>query len=649
MIKNKIAKHSIINEKKLELNRLSFQLDRLKERNLNTTHINYKIYHLLCDPFTYVNAYSKISKNSGALTKGIKDDQEIMKFFGISNAENIAKKFKNQKYSFSPTRRTWIPKPGKSTKRPIDTPTQEDRIVQEAIRGILEAIYEPEFREFEDSNDFKSTNYGFRPNKSTWDAANSLKIYGQATTYAIEGDIKGAYNNVCHSILLDILQKRIKDSKFLKVMSNLLKSGIMENNKRIHSLKGTPQGGIVSPLLFNIYMFELDKFIYNNIIKPIEQENINKHRTRNPKYTKIGYKIKSIKNSTNPEKNKLIKKLISERNKIPSYIIKSLPKKAIFSRYADDWVLLITCNEEEASCYKEIINNFIITNLQMELDNKKTLITKLTRGFSFLGYTIKMYDNKQQKITHTLIKNKDRYSRILRRTTSRKITINPDKGRILKKLLINRFCNNEYFPIGKRAWTVYDPYEIVIKYRQIMIGITNYYSRCDNPYILYRVEYILLYSCAKTIATRQKITMSQTFNKYGKRLEITKEFYQGKKVTRKQINFPSFKELRNLPNFGKINTKNMDPDPFHIREFWRTKLKIYETCCICGHDKDIAMHHINSLRKIKKQKRDKYEYIRSCIKRLQIPVCINCHNDLTHGKYDKNKPIEFYNEFIAKL
>jgi retron-type reverse transcriptase len=213
------------------LRKQSLPLIQLRMRNEDTKHINHKIYHLLCDPFIYVNAYAKISKNPGALTKGIKSDEEIMTFFGKSNAEKIANKFKTKNYSWKPTRRTWIPKPGKNKLRPIDTPTQEDRIVQEAIRGILESIFEPEFREFETQNEFLCTNYGFRPNQSTWKAANALKIFGQATIYGIEGHISGAYNNVDHDILINLLNKRIKDKKFIEVISKLLKSDIMEENK----------------------------------------------------------------------------------------------------------------------------------------------------------------------------------------------------------------------------------------------------------------------------------------------------------------------------------------------------------------------------------------------------------------------------------
>lgn len=200
-----------------------------------------------------------------------------MLYFSRSKAINIANKFKTQTYQWKPARRT-IPKPGKRTLRPIDTPTQQDRIVQEAIRCILECIFEPEFTHFEIENNAKWTHYGFRPNKSTWDAVKSLKTKGQSTNYAFEGDISGAYNNVNHTILLQLLSKRIKDRKFLHTISQLLKSGVMEQNKSLHSLKSTAQGGIVSPLLFNIYMFEFDKFIYDKYIKKIALINQTKKK-----------------------------------------------------------------------------------------------------------------------------------------------------------------------------------------------------------------------------------------------------------------------------------------------------------------------------------------------------------------------------------
>lgn len=263
----KERKKFIENETK-KINKLSERLNDHAIRNKNLKHKNRKISYLLHDPFTIINAYTKISKNKGALTEGHRDNNE-MKYFGIKQAKSITEKIKKGTYKFKALKRTWIPKPGKNTKRPLDVPSQSDRIVQEAIRGILEAIYEPVFIDWEKKKKNLSSNYGFRPKRSCWSAIDVLRKKSKRCTIVIEGDIVSAYNNVNHKILLKILKERITDKKFLQLINKMLKCGIMDSNRYEHSLNGTPQGGIVSPLLFNIYMFSFDQFVYNEFIVPI--------------------------------------------------------------------------------------------------------------------------------------------------------------------------------------------------------------------------------------------------------------------------------------------------------------------------------------------------------------------------------------------
>lgn len=173
--------------------------------------------------------------------------------------------------------KTW-----EKSKRPVDVPTQSDRIVQEAIRGILEAIYEPIFLEHAEKTKELSNNYGFRPGHSTWSAINKLEINTRKCNIIIEGDIVSAYNNVDHDLLLKILKEKITDKKFLRLIRDMLKSGVMDANKYEHSLNGTPQGGIVSPLLFNIYMLGFDQFIYEEFIVPIQKENKKNRKIKDP-------------------------------------------------------------------------------------------------------------------------------------------------------------------------------------------------------------------------------------------------------------------------------------------------------------------------------------------------------------------------------
>jgi len=638
-------------------------------RNKNTDHVNYKIQYLLYDPFIFINAYVKISKNKGALTEDIQDEK-MNQLFGLEKATTIAKKIKQDKYVFKPVKRTWVPKPGKKKKRPIDVPTQSNRIVQEAIRGILEAIYEPVFAEFGEKTKNLSNNYGFRPNKSCWSAIEKLKLHARGCNIVLEGDIVSAYNNVNHEILLKILSRRIRDKKFLKLIKDMLKSGIMDQGRFKHSLNGTPQGGIVSPLLFNIYMFEFDNYVYEQCIVPVLKENKEQNKkpeVRSREYNQISYKTsKALKKyveardhyrtnggDVNREKMKEARKTYKEyrRKRLSTTYndISRLTKKVVYTRYADDWVLAITCSKKKAEETKEKLKKYLKEHLKMELDDDKTSITFVSEGYKFLGFEIRM-DVTKPKITKVLCKSKGKYIQTYQRTTSRLQTIKPDNDRILKRLRLLGICNQKNFPIGKPQWTSYNEFQIVQKYAQIMRGIFNYYKPCERLFRLYRISYILQYSCAKTIAIRKNISLAQVFKLYGLNLTVYETIDNTKNSIRSRQQFYDLSTLKKMELSKPFKNKTTEiSDPFRIHEYWRTKFKVFNECCICGSMDNVQLHHINSIASMKKKK-DNAAAIRSQLNRLQIPVCYSCHKDITHGKYsDPKKPIQFYNEFLAKL
>lgn len=654
----------------LDIETRSKYLKEHTRRNENIHHVNHKIHHLLYNPFTFINAYAKISKNKGALTEGIQDEKTIQ-LFGLEKAKTIAKKIKNDDYVFKPVKRTWVPKPGKTKKRPIDVPTQSDRIVQEAIRGILEAIYEPVFSEFGERTKHLSNNYGFRPNKSCWSAIERLRLHSRRCNIVIEGDIVSAYNNVNHDILLKILSRRIKDKKFLKLIKDMLKSGIMDQGRFEHSLNGTPQGGIVSPLLFNIYMFEFDNYVYEQCIVPILEENkrLNKKpEVQSREHDKISYNTtKALKKyvkardyyRTNggdvnraeaKETKRIFKKHLKERLSTPYNDISKLEKGAVYTRYADDWVLALTCSKKKAQETKEKLKKYLKEHLKMELDEDKTSITFTSKGYKFLGFEIRRASTTS-KVTKVLSKLKSgKYIRTYKRTTSRLLTIEPDNGRILKRLRLLGMCNKENFPKGVPRWSSYNEFQIVQKYAQIMRGLFNYYKPCKRLYKLYQISYILQYSCAKTLAIRKKIPLPQVFKLYSTELIIYRNIETTKTTTRARQQFYDLSTLKKMDQSKPFTNKVAEgSDPFRIHEHWRTKFKVFNECCICGSMDNVQLHHINSIASMKKKK-DNAAAIRSQLNRLQIPVCHPCHKDITHGKYsDPKKPIQFYNEFLAKL
>lgn len=549
----------------------------------------------------------------------------------------------------------------------------------------MEAIFEPEFKEFEIKNKFQSTNYGFRPRRSAWEALETIKKKSRRCNIVIEGGIVSAYNNVDHKILIRIIEKRVKDKKFIEMLKKMLKSGIMDEVKPTHSLINTPRGGVLSSLLFNIYLFGFDQFVYNEIIQPINLENKEKLK-QNPilqktKKVEMGsreYKSKRYRKQLalqqlkkareNNATSKVIKekiKFFEEANvellKTPYSDIKLFPKKAVYARYIDVWVLALTTTKAEAKSIKQKMIAFFFAERKMKLDKKKINILSIVDGYKFLGFEIRMIIKKPKLMKVLTVSRKrgkkGKCVRGLKRIISRKITIEPDSERLLKKLKYNEFCDEKYFPIGKKEWLIYDEYQIVEKFRQVLEEIYNYYRNADSLRRLHRISYILHYSCAKTLARRKKMSLKQIFGLYTKKLRVNIETQKGNKFIEflDIVSLKKIEVLRKEKSFqkGKILKKLMldeTIDRFRIEEYWRTKYKLYVEYCICRSIYIISFYHINIMITLRNKIKDPSRVIKSQLKRKQIPICFKCHFDIIRGRYDnKKKPAEFHNEFVAKL
>ena len=265
-----------------------------KSRYLIQNNVDSKfsdLYSLLYKKELLIQALGNIEKNKGRLTKGI--DNTTIDGNSIKLIEELAEELKNGTFKFKPVLRVEVPKPkllkpGEPNKmRPLGLPTFKDKIVQESIRIILESIYEPIFQKL-------NCNYGFRPYKNTHQAILYIKYNATGSNLAIEGDIKGAYDNVNHDKMIKILSKRISDTKFLNLLYQGFKAGMLQDGKLKDSILGVPQGGIASPILFNIYMHEFDEFIYNQMQEYIDQFNEKEKRSYKPRsklYDKISTKF----------------------------------------------------------------------------------------------------------------------------------------------------------------------------------------------------------------------------------------------------------------------------------------------------------------------------------------------------------------------
>lgn len=194
-------------------------------------------------------AYQNIYASPGNMTKG--SDGNTIDAMSLNRIEGIIARLKDESYQPKPSRRTYIPKKN-GKKRPLGIPSFDDKLVQECVRLLLEAIYE---------SSFAKTSHGFRPNHSCHTALSQVQVNFTGVKWFVEGDIKGFFDNIDHDVMIHILAERIKDERFLRLIRKFLKAGYLEDWVYHNTYSGTPQGGIISPILANIYLDKLDCFV----------------------------------------------------------------------------------------------------------------------------------------------------------------------------------------------------------------------------------------------------------------------------------------------------------------------------------------------------------------------------------------------------
>jgi len=376
-------------------------INKVKNNQIRMPHKD--LYGIVCDIEILRLAYRKLSKNKGAMTPGSIDI--TTKDIDNNFLEKLSYDLRMEKFSWSPARRIYVEKPGKKNKkkkkkRPLGINDFRNKIVQEAIRMILEAIYEPEFMHYE-------TNSGFRPKRDCANAIEKIKTNAQFANIAIEGDIVGAFDAINHDKLFNIIKRRIRDNKLLKLIYSSFKAGIIEERTYIDTNLGVPQGGICSPILFNIYMHEFDIFITDNLPKIIESEDPNSHKNQtireNSEYKKLRNRRKKCEDDIKSESNK------------PNIIDKDI--NTLFSTIRnnrdlfkeDIWDDIMSRGKEfDKRIYKNTKPNALVNVIKQEIVSNSNLIqvnTLLNYKINKLSEEIKIINLKLKSTPHGSIEN----------------------------------------------------------------------------------------------------------------------------------------------------------------------------------------------------------------------------------------------------
>ena len=588
--------------------KILLRLESLKKRNTkNKNAINKDLYRLLCNKELLAIAYNSIKSKPGNMTPGT--DELTLDEMSDKVIEGIIDELRNQTFKFKPVRRVYIPKGNTGKMRPLGVPTPRDKVVQKAMLMIMESIYEPTFSDH---------SHGFRPGRSCHSALKEIRSKWSGIKWAIEGDIKGCYDNVKHLTLINIVRRKIDDERFIQLIWKLLRAGVEINTKIERTKMGTPQGGILSPLLANIYLHELDEFITN--LSTQTAGSTNSSRRENPEYKSIRGKIYRLrtKRTTSgvekirptPETLKEIKALQKVQRTLPSKDqLDPNYKKVIYVRYADDWIVGIIGNKEFAKEIKDKIENFLENKLQLSLSPEKTKVTLCaSREIEFLGYYLEMGGKSTFSINGKQGK----------RTVGWQPKLFVPMNKIIRKLSDKNFCTKDGIGIKKKGWILYPDQIIVQRYNYLIRGLRNYYSPADNfGTSMSRIEYILKFSCAHTLAAKHRTRISKQLDRVEK---------LGLDVKKSHKN-----------NIWDFKTKPFNYDSLFKSYTRRTKLLSSSKCQICQSPENLEMHHVRALRKDGILLSDKYLIgLMQRMNRKQICVCRNCHMDIHNGKYDGN-------------
>ncbi|HEL1726763.1 TPA: reverse transcriptase, partial [Streptococcus suis] len=530
-----------------------------------------RVYKLLFNRELYLIAYAKLYPNNGAMTKGV--TEETIDGMSIQKIDMIIEQLRQETYYWRPARREYIPKKN-GKHRPLGIPVWSDKLLQEVIRMILEAYYEPQFSEH---------SHGFRPKRGCHTALQEIQTW-KGTRWFIEGDISSYFDTIDHDVLITMLSRQIQDGRFIRLIKNMLEAGCLDDWKFHKTISGTPQGGVISPLLANIYLHQFDKWVGEELIP---QYTRGKKQKANSAYNRLSRRIKCYQDKGDYKK---AHQLIVERRNLPSVDTYDTSYRRLrYVRYADDFILGFTGSKAEAKAINKQIGDFLNTKLSLELSQEKTLITHATgESAKFLGYEI-----KAQRV-NDYIDNKGRRS------------ANGVIALFVPASVIESKCR-QYMKNGKaihRNNLLHDDdFSIVQTYQQEYRGLVQYYILAQNLSWFSKVYWYMETSLLKTLAFKHKSSINKMLAKY----KTTTTSTNGRTVPCLQVVVPREDKPPLVATWGGISLSYkkkavIEDAPYQVYG-GRTELikrLLANKCELCGSEENIEVHHIRKLADLNK-------------------------------------------------
>ena len=608
------------------------RLECLRQLNTDKERVNTKLYRLLYKEELYLVAYERIKSAPGNLTPG--SDGETIDGFSLKAIRQIIQEMRSERFQFKPVRTVYLPKPN-GKMRKLGIPSTRDKIVQEVIRLILECIYDSPSGPY-----FHETSHGFRPNRSCHTALREIRGKWSATNWFVEGDVQACFDEIDHGVLVNVLRKKLRDERFLNLIWKLLRAGYLDLREgRKDSLAGTPQGGLASPILANVYLHELDEKV-EEIRARLAR---GKKKRCNPLYHNLVERKRRLqkKGATH---TKAYRELVKQIRSLPAVEVNDPHFIRIkYLRYADDWLVGICGPRTLAEQVKEELKTFLREHLKLTLSEEKTRITHAREEQAqFLGTLLGIGRGGVQRvvtISHAWSKP------FKRRSTGSEIVMEAPLPKLIKKLQSKGFCTAAGKPTTKTAWMDLDADQMVALYNGIMRGIQNYYRFTDNFRQLSRIQYILHDSLARTLAAKYKRSKGHIFKRFGKNLTIPVKGKEGKRD--RDVSLYLNHDWTKQRNGFQIGDTKVDFLRWNIK--MRTRSKLGKACCVCNDPQHVEMHHVRHIRKTGARKPTGFNTILRALNRKQLPVCTSCHRKIHRGEYDGMRLSELaYNPYASE-
>ena len=595
-------------------------LKALSDHSQSSDYKYERLYRYLFSEEMFAVAYQRIYAKQGNMTPGT--DGKTIDEMSLERIERLIVSLKDESYQPHPARRVYIPKKN-GKKRPLGIPSFEDKLVQEVVRLLLEAIYE---------GHFEGTSHGFRPHRSCHTALGMIQKSFAGAKWFIEGDIKGFFDNIDHNVLISILRERISDERFLRLIRKFLNAGYVEDWKYNKTYSGTPQGGIISPILANIYLDKFDKYIkeYAATFRKGDRRSIN------PEYWRLNNKKNRLKQKLQKTSDEQMRKsYLYEIAQLSKQMLSTPHKDAMdadfrrlqYVRYADDFLISVIGSKSECETIKADITQFMREQLKLELSDEKTLITHAQDKAKFLGYEIFIRKSDAVK------RNRDG---VLKRDFNGAVVLTLNSAVIQKKLteynaleVRNIDGKDIWWSKPRRYMTPMKPEDILAQYNAEIRGLYNYYSLAANvSKECASFAFIMKMSMFKTLGWKLNTSARKVRQKYQKDKDFVIPYNDAKGKQKYRVFYNEGFKKRNAQfdvDYDKLPQTMYVPYPSLVERLKDGR------CELCGKEGKVVMHHVRTLTKLKGN--NEWEKLMLKRHRKTLVVCEDCNSMIqNYGK-----------------